>query len=149
MVTEKLRKMAKKKIAKVKKPRKIKKYNLKSRITSALRKVWRYYPERTKVLKRCETGEHYLKISKGTGKEYKAPYYKCEECGSKEEKIQIDHIDPIVNYNGFQDWNTYIQRMFIDSEYMRGLCKSCHSGVTLVQSELRKKFKKALTKIKK
>jgi 5-methylcytosine-specific restriction endonuclease McrA len=128
---------------KVKKPRKKKTYNLKSRITSALRKIWLYHPERTAVKKRCETADHFLKIAK-SGKEYKAPYYKCEKCKKKSKYIEIDHLEPVTGFNGFQDWNTFVNRLFVTTDKMIGLCSSCHDAKTLVQREIRKKMKEAL-----
>jgi hypothetical protein len=132
--------MAKKKSKR--KPKK--KYNLKSNITSALRKVWQWHPGRTEAMKRAESGEHYVKIAKKSKKEYKAPYYKCEYCGVKTEKIKVDHIETVVDLTGFEDWNTYINRLFVPADKLRCWCKDCHDAVTLVQTQVRKKLKQKL-----
>ena len=129
--------------------RKKKKFNLKSKITSALRKVWRYSPPRQECLKRCETGEHYIVYSKKTKKPYKRPYLKCESCKDVFKKLQVDHIEPVVDYIGFQGWDTYIQRLNVESTMMRAICKDCHTVITLLQKEKRKKYKKPLAKKKK
>lgn len=134
-------------MSKKKSPAKVKKkpkYNLKTKITSALRKVWRYYPETNKARKRAETGKTYDKISK-RGNKYKHPYYKCEKCSEVVDKIQIDHKKPVVDYNGFQNWALYIDRLFVNAEELQCICKSCHSVVGALQRELRKKYKKILT----
>lgn len=128
-------------------PRKKKTYNLKTRISNALRKVWRYYPERTQALKRCETGDHYYKTSKKTGNEYKVPYVRCEKCKEVFKGLQVDHIKPVVDVKGFEDWNTYIHRLFIDSKGLRSLCEECHSAITLVQNKRRKKWKQKKKKV--
>ncbi len=128
-----------------KKPRKKPKYNLKSKITSALRKVWRYSPGRVEALKRALTGTYYIKVSK-KGKEYKAPHYTCEKCKAVTEKAQVDHLQPVVGYEGFISWDRYISRMFVDAEFYQIICKPCHKAITLVQKDIRKKMKKVLTK---
>lgn len=130
-------------MAKQKKPRKKKTYNLKTRISSALRKLWLYHPERTATKKRCEAGSSFIKTAK-SGREYKAPYYKCEKCKKKVDYIEIDHIEPVAGYTGFKDWNTYVDRLFVTADKMIGLCDSCHAAKTLVQKEIRKKMKAVL-----
>lgn len=99
---------------------------------------------RQEALKRANTGEYYTKTSK-RGKSYKAPYYYCEKCKSKEEKPQVDHIRPVVPISGFDNWSKYIERLFIDSSGLEVLCKPCHKAKTDVHREVRKKLKKMLT----
>lgn len=106
-------------------PRRKRVWNLKTKIVQALRRVWFYSPERAAVVKRC-------KVSKNK--------YKCEGCGEITEKIQVDHIVPVVNPNdGFKDWNTYISQLFVSETQQQGLCKVCHTAKTLVEQNLRKK----------
>lgn len=119
------------------------KYNLKSKITSQLRKLWRYSPGRVACLKRCETGTYYVVIAKKSKKSYKRPYLRCEQCKTVHEKLQIDHIEPVVDLKfGFQGWDIYIVRLFVDETKLRGLCKACHDCVSLIQRTQRKLNKK-------
>lgn len=59
--------------------------------------------------------------------------YKCLKCegiyGPRE--IDLDHIEPVISVEeGFIDWNTYINRLFVDEEGYQVLCKSCHKQKT-------------------
>lgn len=143
--------MAKKKAVKKKKAPK---YNLRSKITSALRKIWSYSPQKRAALKRCELPETFVKTAR-SGRKYKTHYHFCEHCHEKTDSIQIDHKITVVPYEGFDgDWNSYISRLMVEPEGLQGLCPACHSSRTLVQKQLRKQnkstkiVKKVLTKKK-
>jgi 5-methylcytosine-specific restriction endonuclease McrA len=114
-----------KKIVKVKKPKKKKKYNLKSRITSALRRIWFYGPERREA----------AKIAKARGT--------CAICKEYHDKLQIDHINPVVLVTHWDSWQGYIDRLFCSAENLRGICSACHQVVTTLSKEIRKANKKA------
>ncbi len=50
----------------------------------------------------------------------------------------VDHIDPVVNpKDGFIDWNTYINRMFLEEDGYQVLCWACHGVKTRDERELR------------
>ena len=50
----------------------------------------------------------------------------------------VDHIDPVVSPSqGFVDWNTYIDRMFLEEEGYQVLCWACHGVKTRDERELR------------
>lgn len=108
--------------------KKRKSWNLKNKIIQALRKVWFYSPERAEVIKRC-------KIEKNK--------YKCEKCNQIVEKIQVDHIKPVINpKEGFQGWDIYINRLFVSSTKQQGLCKMCHDIKTMIEKNLKKNIDK-------
>lgn len=109
-------------------PRKKKKWNTKTKIVQALRRVWFYSPGRSAVVKRCKEGKK----------------YRCEGCKELVDKIQVDHITPIVSVKeGFIDWNTFIDRLALEDETkQQGLCKICHAVKTSTEQEIRKKYKK-------
>lgn len=103
--------------------RKKKTWNLKSRITSALRKIWFYGPQRREA----------AKTAKDRGNT-------CALCNEPKDKLEIDHIKPVVPLTGFDnDWNNYIARLFVEADQLRALCKDCHSAHTTVQRQIRKK----------
>lgn len=103
--------------------RKKKTWNLKSRITSALRKIWFYGPQRREAAKQAKDSGNV-----------------CTICKERKDKLEIDHIKPVVPITGFDgDWTAYIDRLFIDSSGLRALCKECHSAHTAIQREQRKK----------
>ncbi|MDA9550222.1 HNH endonuclease [bacterium] len=50
----------------------------------------------------------------------------------------VDHIDPVVcPKDGFIDWNTYINRMFLEEDGYQVLCWACHGVKTRDERELR------------
>ena len=52
----------------------------------------------------------------------------------------VDHISPVVDpAKGFIDWNTYIDRMFLEEEGYQILCYKCHGEKTRDEREQRKK----------
>ena len=120
--------MAKRKVPEksAKKPKKRPKYNLKSRITSALRRIWFYGPQR-KVA---------AKLAKERGNT-------CAQCNIPNDKLQIDHLVPVVPTDGQPyDWQTYIDRLFCPPEGLRAICKECHAVFTAVSAQQRKDNKK-------
>ena len=45
----------------------------------------------------------------------------------KREKPQADHVNSVIEVGvGFVDWNTYIERLFCESEGYQILCNQCH-----------------------
>ncbi len=104
-------------------------FNLRSRITSALRRIWLYSPQRRiAVAKAKEDGN------------------RCTSCRINQGKLDIDHIESVVPVEGFNgDWTTYIKRMF-DGE-LTWLCKECHSIKTSEMREARKRFKNGPQKL--
>lgn len=94
---------------------------LKSRINSALRKVWRFGEERKQCLANARVGH---------GK------YRCALCGhiTGPKGIQVDHIEPVVDpVRGRQGWDVYINRLFCPPEGLQALCKGCHEAETAKQ----------------
>lgn len=86
-------------------------------------------------------------------------WYKCEGCkqevpatkevtiktgknaGKKKRKKNIlaDHIEPIVNpKEGFKDFNTWIERCFVELDGYQALCLDCHDKKTQEEKELAK-----------
>ena len=111
-----------------KKRKKAKKFNPKTRVMSAMRKIWLWSPMRKEVVTRCKTGEN----------------FRCEKCRRLSDKIQVDHHPlPVVLLTGWDSWDGVFSRMFVDpGEGLRGLCETCHDKHTATQKENRKKYKK-------
>lgn len=80
--------------------------------------------------------------------------YVCADCGNvgaatlppldgqkrRRNNSAVDHIDPVVCPDtGFIDWNTYIERMFLEEEGYQVLCWSCHHAKTNDERKRRKK----------
>ncbi len=77
--------------------------------------------------------------------------YKCDLCGtvgpptlppeegkkSRIKNIAADHIDPVVDPNvGFVDWNTFIERLFVELPGWQALCHKCHSIKTREENQI-------------
>jgi hypothetical protein len=125
--------MAKKE--KIKKP-----FNLQSKITSALRKVWRYSPEKHEAIAKARdigNPKHVI----------------CNNCKASvhEKLIAVDHDVPVVGPQGFVDWNTYIDNMFkCGVDNLKVMCEFCHKAKTKEETKARAEYKKSLkpTKVK-
>ena len=91
-------------------------------VKSALRKA--RWPVKYEVLKDAQVGK---KINAASGRI--AMHFKCEECkgGFPQKQVAVDHISPVVDPAiGFKDWNTFIDRLFIEKGGYQVLCKPCH-----------------------
>lgn len=79
--------------------------------------------------------------------------YKCDLCGTigpptlppKEggkrriTNIIADHIHPVVDPAvGFVDWNTIVERMFVEREGFQAICNECHKIKTQEEREIAK-----------
>lgn len=66
--------------------------------------------------------------------------YVCSHCKSKvtNKNIKVDHTQPVVSTSGFVDYNTYIERLFVETDKLSALCKKCHDAKTLEENKLRK-----------
>lgn len=112
--------------------KKRKSFNLKSKITSALRKIWLFSPQRRAAVKRAKDNGN-----------------KCEnpKCGAYQERLEVDHRDPVVPIDeGERDWNVYIARLMVDENGLENLCTHCHKAKTMTNAEQRKKNKEKLKK---
>jgi hypothetical protein len=123
--------MAKKE--KIKKP-----FNLQTKLTAALRKVWRYSPARSEALERAKDPS-------------RSNYLICERCNKSihEKLCQVDHMESVVPVEGFTTWDIYIERMFCPSGLLRVLCAEvCHKQVTAEQRQAKSEYKKSLKPVK-
>jgi 5-methylcytosine-specific restriction endonuclease McrA len=106
-------------------------------VTSALRAASRRWPPKYKALKEAFVGR---KVNAKTGKV--AMHYECAECKKHfvAVDVQVDHIDPVVDpKKGFQTWDKFIERMFVEIEKLQVLCKPCHKIKTDQEKLERKK----------
>lgn len=82
-------------------------------------------------------------------------WYKCEGCkqevpatkqvtlknGKKKrvKNILADHIDPIIDPKvGFVDYNTWIERCFVEKDKYQALCHDCHTKKTEEEKQIAK-----------
>ncbi len=94
----------------------------KTKIVSAIRRLWFYSFQRREAVKRCKEGK----------------FYRCEKCKKLNEKIQVDHINPTVNpETGWDGYDGFITRMFCPSDQLKNLCHGCHKVLTDSQNKVR------------
>lgn len=102
--------------------------NFRSWIVSKLRRASYAWPPRSEAMKRA-------RVARGV--------YECAQChehfGNKE--IKVDHIHPVVPFEGFTTWDDYISRMFCDADGFQIVCTNCHDSKTAVEKEMRKSLR--------
>lgn len=79
--------------------------------------------------------------------------YKCALCGTigpptlppeegkknRRKNIAADHIEPVVDPNvGFVDWNTFIERLYVELPKWQALCYDCHAKKTREENTIAK-----------
>jgi 5-methylcytosine-specific restriction endonuclease McrA len=76
--------------------------------------------------------------------------YRCEECGEKASKLDVDHILAATPESGIKspkDWGIFVQRLLykdsssmthITVDQLRALCKPCHAAKTKLERSKRK-----------
>lgn len=103
---------------------------LKQILMAKLGQAWMVWGPRNEVKKRC-------KVPNKTG------WYKCEECKTEREKIEVDHIEPVIKpEDGFTDWNSYIRSKFVEADKLQGICRDCHKKKTQNENKIRREIKK-------
>ena len=58
-----------------------------------------------------------------------AKHYKCARCKKAfpDSQIEVHHIVPVIDPDvGFVDWNTYIERLYVEKDLLEVVCKACH-----------------------
>lgn len=101
-------------------------------IFAALRRIFRWSPERKKALK-------------GAGDDKQG--YTCASCSKRCDRkgVAIDHVAPVVETSkGFQGWDIYVHRLFCSARNLQVLCKVCHSAKSKAENAERRKAKKEL-----
>lgn len=56
-------------------------------------------------------------------------HYTCKACKKEfpAKDVQVDHVKPVVEPRvGFVDWNTFIERLYVEAKKLQVLCKACH-----------------------
>lgn len=115
----------------------------KAMIVSALRDKSRWWKPKQKCIQKARVSkgkykcECCLEIVPAT----KQGVYKTGKKAGKPKKIKnilADHAAPVVDPSvGFVDWNTYIERMFIETGW-QALCDNCHTEKTATENAIAK-----------
>lgn len=107
-------------------------YNKNAAIRSAIRRTFSRSPVVREVMM-----EHRREIPKfnkdGTRAKKDAVQYQCNVCNQwvGSSYIAVDHIEPVIEVEGgFQDWNTFVDRLFCDKDNLQCICDECHQKKT-------------------
>lgn len=109
----------------------------KTRLRSAIRKVWLYSSLRRDALARS-------RVERGK--------YRCEKCNKivSNKEIEINHKNPATPSHGIEtqeDWGYFIWNLlFITLDGLEALCETCHQEHTNKFREISKKVKQSLKK---
>lgn len=74
--------------------------------------------------------------------------YKCNLCANtfSRKEVVMDHKNPVVSpQHGFQGFDIYIERMFVDESGWQCICKTCHDSKTDEERVIRQVNKKKLS----
>jgi len=129
--------------------KKRKEFNLNGYIFGALRKIDRWHPGRKEVLTRSlvryETKEVFRpREGKLVKIKITVSFHKCENCMNvfPRKEVHVDHIIPVVDpKKGFETWDIYIKRLYVDADKRQILCKKDHHTKTQKENKIRRKIK--------
>lgn len=118
----------------------------KSFIVSALRSAFSRWGPKQMVVKNARVRRG-VYLCEGCNKEGPASLPPLEGNKLRRKNIAADHIDPIVDPEvGFVDYNTWIERGFVESEAFQALCWQCHTGVKTKEENKIRSLTKAYKK---
>jgi 5-methylcytosine-specific restriction endonuclease McrA len=101
----------------------------KSKIISALRRLWLYQGTRALAIKEAKEGD----------------FYRCKKCSRLSEKVSVDHTVPVIDtVLGWQGYDSFVERLFCPQENLMALCDRCHSTKTSAEASSRKESRAKL-----
>ena len=120
----------------MKKKKEPKAYNWDAKIMAALRKIWRFSPERKAALDAAANPENKQEVV-------------CASCGAwtHVKLAKVDHLFPIVPVAGFDSWDDVIHTLRFGS--LQVLCESCHAFKTRTENAERAKIRREAKKARK
>src|ERR1700722_16332457 len=88
-------------------------------IKAALRRTWGRSTQRQRALKKA-------RVERGK--------YKCAECNEifQRKNIEVDHI---IAVGKFENFDTYIERLFCPTNGLAVLCRNCHKLKTKIDNK--------------
>lgn len=63
----------------------------------------------------------------------------CAKCQGlfKKKECQLDHIEPVIPIEGFQNFDVHLKRLFIKANGYQALCRPCHKLKTKEENNAR------------
>jgi 5-methylcytosine-specific restriction endonuclease McrA len=119
-----------------------KEMDLKTWVVWSLRKASYRWPPRNAALRASAcTKEQYAKAPGEKVSKLVRNFYRCKGCALvfSRKGVSIDHIKPVVDpRKGFQGFDAYIERMFVQVGGFQILCNGCHDKKTKKENRSRK-----------
>lgn len=108
-------------------------FNLESRITSLLRRLFVQMPNYSSALNAAKIKTPVIKKDGTKGKSYRVSFL-CRQClnAFPKKEVAVDHINPVGSRVGSKfaskdvTWDSYIKRLFCDLGNLQVLCSECH-----------------------
>jgi len=132
----------------MKKPKKEKVFDLKIFIQKELRRSFKKTPMYREA--KAKAREEFFVQAKN-GNMMRRVHYKCATCGKfffdkpGAKEIAVDHIEPVISTkDGYQNFTTYIERLFCSVDNLQVICnykgerdglRSCHKIKTKLEQE--------------
>jgi len=116
-----------------------KKWVLQASVIGCLRRNFRRSDAYNECLNAAKR-EYYVNCKNGN--KSRRVHFQCNGCKKfyPKQEVQVDHIESVVDVKeGFQDYNTYISRLYCDVSGLQTLCKPCHLVKTKAENSLRRK----------
>ena len=117
------------------------KYNSKTAAKGALRRAYSRSPMVRAAFDAVRRERPWFKKDGSKAKKPRVEF-QCNECKDwfMKKHVQADHIVPVVDPEiGFCDWDTFIERLFVDTRFLQILCKDgCHKLKIKAEMALRK-----------
>lgn len=109
-------------------------------VFAALRRIWRWSPQRKLILKKAWKCDGHEKPASQRCKKCRWACFKCKKLINAKAK-QVDHTFPVVDpVIGFVDWNTYIKRLLeVPVGDLAVMCKNCHQIKSATENEVRRR----------
>lgn len=123
------------------------KVNLKTWLVPKLRNISRMWPEKNACVQAAKV-QVQIGFYKNGNPEYKM-LFKCAQCEElyDRQNVHVDHKDPIVGIDGFNDWNEFLAKMFCEIDKLQVLCIDCHKAKSFLEVQLRKEQRKLKKKL--
>lgn len=105
-------------------------------VVGALRQAHKRWRPKYERIEAAFVGKH---NNPATGRMRKM--YRCECCQElfPQKDMRADHVEPVVDpETGFVDWNTFIERMFVEFDGYSAICIGCHQVKSAHERELRR-----------
>ena len=107
-----------------------------------LRRLSIKYPPRLKVLNAAKTTYF---ITAKNGNPVKRVSFKCQLCGTaglKQKEVAVDHVIPVVDLEGWTNWEDFINRLYCEQDNLQLICNVCHDKKSATENSERYLFDK-------